>query len=679
VKPANFLATVDGIVKVTDFGLARAKDIKGFEKTSIPNGPDTHLVSTGGMTLAYCSPEQSMGKKVSRKTDIWSWGVSVLEMILGKLQWKIGSLANIYFDEFLEMELESRTFILPDSLVELLQGCFELKPENRWNSFVEISESLKKIYEEVTGSPYARSNPAPKSKQMNRLGLETDLDLTFKKWRDPRWFVNAVDPSKSNVPASKEYSGRGRSIASVLTDLELYEDAETKYAYYLESGGMEQHVEFAELLGNKALIHDFLGDIPVAEKLYEQALKIMENLGILDLTPEQRMILLRLRYESIDILFKMGQHGKALHLCDDTLNLCDDELLQDSKADIQWLIGSLFNLKGILFDVTNKNHLSDDVFDKAISIFENLYQGTTGKKFLPTLAKIYSNKGISLLIRNQLEQSIDMMNLALNSWKECTDRTIRENKNFSLATSYINRGLVLKRLHSDSQAIDDFNEGIALLEQLVSRTGDPEVSLQLAKAYLNKGATLAASGNLEDAIATYQMAITILERLVYVEGRDQCTEQLAKVYSNQAIAQKQMGNIEPALTYYDTAIRTIEHLVFFNNRTDLMDELAAMQYYKGLAYTVIERFDEAVEMYNSSIRKFKILVSDEQRYRLVPDLVEVIADKIEVLLKLHQTDAAELCLNENIDCFKTMPKSEGNISKALSRLTQVKLDLQNPP
>ncbi len=83
VKPGNVLLTLQGLVKVSDFGLARAR-----AAADLPMGNQAGqsiLISCGGMTPAYCSPEQAAGRRLSRKTDVWSWGVSVLEMFIGEV------------------------------------------------------------------------------------------------------------------------------------------------------------------------------------------------------------------------------------------------------------------------------------------------------------------------------------------------------------------------------------------------------------------------------------------------------------------------------------------------------------------------------------------------------------------------------------------------------------------
>ena len=57
-------------------------------------GTHSILVSSGGMTPAYCSPEQQSGTHLTRRTDIWSWAVSVLEIFAGEVDLLTGCIAE---------------------------------------------------------------------------------------------------------------------------------------------------------------------------------------------------------------------------------------------------------------------------------------------------------------------------------------------------------------------------------------------------------------------------------------------------------------------------------------------------------------------------------------------------------------------------------------------------------
>ncbi|MFF7144809.1 serine/threonine-protein kinase [Streptomyces nodosus] len=88
VKPANVLLGADGTAKVTDFGLARVRDLAATEEDTPPMA--SVLVSSGGFTPAYASPEQLAGEPLGRRTDVWSFAVSVLEMCVGRITWPGG-------------------------------------------------------------------------------------------------------------------------------------------------------------------------------------------------------------------------------------------------------------------------------------------------------------------------------------------------------------------------------------------------------------------------------------------------------------------------------------------------------------------------------------------------------------------------------------------------------------
>lgn len=82
LKPANIKITVDGVVKVLDFGLAK---IFGTDRRA-EHSSDTVLSTKENVilgTIAYMSPEQARGKEVDNRTDIWAWGCVMYELLTG--------------------------------------------------------------------------------------------------------------------------------------------------------------------------------------------------------------------------------------------------------------------------------------------------------------------------------------------------------------------------------------------------------------------------------------------------------------------------------------------------------------------------------------------------------------------------------------------------------------------
>lgn len=157
VKPANTLMNSSGVVKISDFGLSRAKGAFG----SAHFAPDKRsiIVSSGGCTPAYASPEQMLGRPLSRRTDIWSWAVMMLEMIHGKIFWKIGPLASRALKELWPWQVFSKHVQKSSELLRILKECLNENEAMRPHDFDVIAARLVRIYEQMVNKKYPRAVP----------------------------------------------------------------------------------------------------------------------------------------------------------------------------------------------------------------------------------------------------------------------------------------------------------------------------------------------------------------------------------------------------------------------------------------------------------------------------------------------------------------------------------------
>ena len=181
IKPENIMISRDGYVKVLDFGLAKliepAEEYPDPEALTVTSAQTDPGVVMG--TFSYMSPEQARGLSADARTDLWSLGVVIYEMVAGQLPFVGGTasdlLSSILKDEpqplarFARDVPEALEWIVAKALTKDVEGRYQTATElltdlqrlkNRLGAEAEIERSLAPEYR-ISGSQYAGASQSP--------------------------------------------------------------------------------------------------------------------------------------------------------------------------------------------------------------------------------------------------------------------------------------------------------------------------------------------------------------------------------------------------------------------------------------------------------------------------------------------------------------------------------------
>lgn len=140
IKPQNILISESGAIKVTDFGIAKVASSNTVTSTAIGSAH-------------YISPEQAKGKFCDEKSDIYSLGITMYEMVTGQLPFDHENGITVALMHLQNEIIPPSELVedIPESLEKIILKCTMKKPEERYQSAEELIADLQLVFDDVAG------------------------------------------------------------------------------------------------------------------------------------------------------------------------------------------------------------------------------------------------------------------------------------------------------------------------------------------------------------------------------------------------------------------------------------------------------------------------------------------------------------------------------------------------
>jgi serine/threonine protein kinase/tetratricopeptide (TPR) repeat protein len=523
VKPGNVIMTGDGVPMVTDFGLTRARfrDEDGpFVSPALPPGEDSVLVSVGGMTPAYASPEQRAGQPLSRKTDIWSWGVSVLDMFMGGVSCRHGGhIAAEVLEAFIKERQEgARLPEVPAEIAGVLRKCFG--GEDRLSDFCQVIDALQTASELTCRKKYSECHGVQPT-----VHFTEDLESIHDRYtRSPdewlRFARHAAGLPVGGVPAPavSEQGGLTRGMA-------ILSEVRPLLVGLLAKGRSDIATEIVDASWVHADLLRRMGDWRGCLSVWEETVDLLSKVSQTDNGASDLLA---------DTLYFQGQaladSGDPVSACRTCQNAMEILVRLPHTLPHLTMRAQVYQLHAKALQAQGRHEeASMDYRDSVATLQEFAEQFSENVQILRALSLALHNWAILQSQLNAPNQAIELYQRAIRVRETLLLQLPTDDLTHSLlAGSYSSMAGILGEVGNTDAALTAIERAIELRERLTSKGLHVDFSEGLAMAHINKGGLLLRASRSEEAFEQLSTAVYLLLQLVNLKGRTDLSPNLAQ-------------------------------------------------------------------------------------------------------------------------------------------------------
>lgn len=231
IKPQNIMISTDGKVKVTDFGIARAASSNTIHSDVMGS-------------VHYSSPEQARNGFVDHKSDIYSLGIVMYEMVTGRVPFDGDTAVAVAIQHLQEDMIPPSKYApdLPSNLEKIILKCTQKSPDRRYQSMADLLVDLKRAlinpeddFVTLEAAAVGGATKVIREEEVNEIKRQANQILTPDVSREPAKQKQSEKQTQKNTP--KQKSRRSRDWESDEIEEPYYEDEQYDNGEYENEEG----------------------------------------------------------------------------------------------------------------------------------------------------------------------------------------------------------------------------------------------------------------------------------------------------------------------------------------------------------------------------------------------------------------------------------------------------------